>query len=126
MSPHFNLDSFIGAYILAAFEYANQNLPLETFDCKIRQKLSSSFNLSENEIIQIHHPFHWVLFCDRTISLLELFVEDNFGANAPLKVRTRKSICSGDKERVAHYLKDNYSSYLQNRFASLNLFPVPA
>jgi hypothetical protein len=121
MNNYFNLDFFIESYLLAAFEYAGQNLSLETFDCKVRQKLCSSFNFLEKEIIQIHHPFHWVLFCDKEISLLELFVEDNSGENAPLKVRTRKRICSGDKERVAHYLNENYSSYLENRIREFNL-----
>jgi hypothetical protein len=126
MNSYFNLNSFIDSYITFALEYAEESPTLENFDCSIRKKLSNSFNLLEKEVINIHHPFHWALFCDKDVSILETFSGEE--KDFPMRVRPRRKICSEDRSRIIKHIHKHYLPYLQRRInlSSEDNLPVPA
>ena len=117
----FSLEEFVRAYVSFAFEqfkpkYQNIErllIPLEVFESEIRKRAREKFVLNDEQLIYLHHAFHWAFFCDKK-NEFKLVQKLN-----PGKRCYYVELNGGKSEDLAEYILNKYGNYLRERIKAI-------
>ena len=118
MGLDLDLGYFIESYIEITSELIkDKDVFLKDYEKSLRRKLSEKFNISEQDILRLHHSFHWTFFNDKNGSPFE-FSPDCKGGD--FKVRAIREVTSKEKIKLKKYVLENYEESLLERLKEIN------
>jgi len=110
-----DLESLSRNYIDIAMEAAKENLSLNDFYSVIFRRLTEMTGLSSNDILSIHHPYHWILFLEPGHPLK--IVDPRTIDHGP-RVRIEENVKIENSELVSKLL-DRYGTTLKERIRKI-------
>ncbi|MFA6023035.1 MAG: hypothetical protein WC781_03030 [Candidatus Pacearchaeota archaeon] len=116
----FNMDKFVRTYIYEASDLARKNLPLEEFDEKLRTRLSNYLDIDKKVVIQLHHPCHWALFCDKGQESYMTIVSPSKHGDV-VRVKVTRDYTSEDIDNLTKKVLNENATYYHSTLESLGL-----
>ena len=116
-SLEIDLNSFVKLYVNTALEITDETISLRDFDNKLRDFLCSKTGLTREQIIYLHHSFHWAFFRDKECnSPLEL-LSQRVGEHYIVCPKGEFSFKDSSDELVG-YILEKYGKYLGERWTN--------
>jgi len=122
LKKHLTLKKFVEEYVDTSLKLAKNKMPLESFDGSLRKEISKKLKIHQDEVLYLHHSFHWSFFLSKNNSPFELY--DSGGKKGIIYVQLNRDSFEEDWSNLTEYILENYKDYLlkrSNQFFSVNI-----
>jgi len=114
-----DIDNFIEVYVSTALDLIGKKgeMPLSEFESIVREGVSEAMRISEEDVLYLHHSFHWTFFRGENPPLSYIQAEKKGDV-----LRVGLNGTSVDESRLIKYILDEYTikrRYLTTRVKQL-------
>jgi hypothetical protein len=119
------LQEFIHNYVstsLALFSEQSDTIPLKEWEDHLRKRVSKDTGLSYDQVVFLHHPFHWTFFSNGCKEYSPLELVHGKGIDSNLYVKLKEKVTPEEIDTLANKVYESYGkSYLPERISGTSI-----